>query len=250
VKKLFFKKWVKKPENGLFLQTRYAGELVNKKIEDILVDLLKSYGKRVKRPNKKFALHVPHRGSSYDKTKFLVIGRALNGANQSLSENYMVKNAHSIVSSRFRTASLDWLESFNRSPFFNVTKDVVTLKYNLDEKDWYEHFTWSNLMKISPAMKGNPTDREFSLQLEYCKKLFKLELDTLQPKNVLMLTDFEWAYDFIEGLGLDPDDTPISSRRKYIRGKYKYRKTNIIVFKRPERETRSLFVQAILKEIK
>lgn len=222
---------------------------MNEKYKLQLADLLKYYGKRVKRPGKKYAIHVPHVGSTFPKTRLMLVGRALNGTFAPVSENYMSKNSGSIVDSRFQTASLDWLKDFRKSRFFDVTRNAMMSSYGLSEEEWFEHFTWSNLMKISPAIRGNPTDREYAIQLGHCLELFKMEIDILRPRNVLLLTDSDWSYEFLEYLKIDPEEAQVSRKYRFLRAKGIYKKSNILVFKRPEGENSEKFSKSICEHL-
>ena len=132
------------------------------------------------------------------------------------------------------------------SCFFRICKKYL-LKKGYDKSDWADNFVWSNIMKISPAKGGNPTDKEWKIQLEGCKKLFKQEIDYFSPKLVLMLTDFNWAYDFIKSLEINPDKTEITNRHKFIKGKYFYNDSTILVFERPEGKEEEKFVKKIIE---
>ena len=224
---------------------------MNKKYKKTYLSLLTHFEKETKNKKKAYCIHVPHIGKNYNNSReILLIGRALNGTEETnakfIPESHNSKN---VLEYNNKTQSTDWLKDYNKSSFFRICKKYL-LKKGYSELDWFDNIIWSNLMKISPAKKGNPTDKEWEIQKEGCIELFKQEIILYSPKLILMLTDYEWAYDFIESLGINPEKTAITSRYKYIKGKYHYNNSTILIYERPERKNENNFVNSILKMYK
>lgn len=57
--------------------------------------------------------------------------------------------------------------------------------------DWYKNIAWSNLCKLAPVNKGNPSNSDFFKQKDICKEIFLTEMSILQPKVVILLTS-DW----------------------------------------------------------
>ena len=63
--------------------------------------------------------------------------------------------------------------------------------------DWSSHLVWSNLYKLSPRDGGNPSGRLQNIQLDGCRALFNLEVETYRPGRLLLLTGWDWAEPFL-----------------------------------------------------
>ena len=88
----------------------------------------------------------------------------------------------------------------NKSAFWRVirmtTADLSIA--NCQSPNWSSYLIWSNLYKVSPKEKGNPSSRLKRIQLEYCKKLLAEELSHFSPKRLLFLAGMDWIEPFIE----------------------------------------------------
>ena len=102
-----------------------------------------------------------------------------------------------------RMDQMQWVENYagaendyntNKSAFWRTIKRVAQAIYHVD--NWSSNIAWSNLYKMAPYEEGNPIEYIKQDQLPYCKKIFKAELDVLQPKFVVLLTS-EWEKDFL-----------------------------------------------------
>lgn len=199
---------------------------------------------------KKYCIHIPHQGNKYFKNKeLLVIGRAQNGVSSNkatFTSKKFLENSENIYYYLANNRSLDWMNEYNKSSFIRIIRNYL-LQKNSTYEDWYNYFVWSNLMKVSPATKGNPTNKEWEIQKTFCMELFKKEIDFYKPKLILMMTDFNWAYDFLEFLKINPNATEITNRNKYIKGLYTYKQSQIMIFERPEGKNEEKYVNTIYK---
>jgi hypothetical protein len=56
---------------------------------------------------------------------------------------------------------------------------------------------WSNLYKVAPVKKGNPSTRLIRAQRDLCIRLLKEEVTTYAPRRILFLTGYSWAKPFL-----------------------------------------------------
>lgn len=76
-----------------------------------------------------------------------------------------------------------------RSAFWRVTRRVSQYYHPVNENNPcndLEHVAWSNICKIQKDSGKNPSGRIFDNQIVRCQEIFKVELDTLSPKFVVM----------------------------------------------------------------
>lgn len=205
--------------------------------------------------NKLYSLLFPVVGSKYKTGGIMVCGRSTNGWCWDWFKpwkiNQITNKKHTIINESIEASKTEWVEEeFNtRSKFWKVARHL-TLKSCPEitiDSDWTKHFVWTNLVKIAPASRGNPTNMEFNAQVNACVEILKYEIDFYSPKNLILLTDFDWSYDYIENLGFNPNEAKSS---KYTQGNYQYKNTNIIVTVRPENKSLSKFNSSIEKLLK
>lgn len=215
---------------------------------------------------KKYCLMYPCVGEYYRKSKFLFVGRAVNGWNTQFVCN---RKNYSIVIKSIKASMKEktrWIEdnekglneyyNGNRSRFLKCCSRVlheVTQKNIMMDSHWSKHIAWSNLMKIAPSKGGNPTDRECYAQLDICRDLFKLELDLLKPRFAFIFTGLNWFdngdFTFVSPLGI---------KLKFVKDKVvkaigTYKRTQLIITERPDNRregfTNDMFVKSFKKYI-
>jgi len=210
-----------------------------------LEEMLGLFGSSGRVPTKRYSVFLPIMGRQYKQTGLAVYGRAPNGWGTGYSE--LVSRAGEIARDATVAAQehdTAWIGGYY-TPFFGLIREVLTQLHGIDRDEWSGAFLWSNLMKIAPAEGGNPTDREWRTQKQHCTQLFRWELDQYTPRNVLLVTGFDWAYDFVESLSIDPNDTEITDESEYVKGHYIYQQSNILVTVRPESMQLQGFVDAL-----
>lgn len=93
--------------------------------------------------------------------------------------------------------SLKWVEdqkgddseyNTSKSAFWRVTENIA---HSYFPQNWYKYIAWSNLCKVAPTDKGNPSNSEFYKQKDICKKILLTEIDILKPKVVILFTS-DW----------------------------------------------------------
>jgi hypothetical protein len=188
-------------------------------------------------------------GDKYKETKLMLCGRAPNGMESSYAKTELSKKYKEIMEIIAHDKNdMSWMNNV-KSQFLKIGEKIIIDKYNKIPSEWYKYIIWTNLMKISPSLKGNPSERDWKIQKDYCEKLFKMEIDYFKPKNVIMMTGFDWAFDFIQYLKINPNTTLDTKFNRIVVGKYKYNDSNIIVTKRPEARSREKVYSEINKFI-
>lgn len=74
-----------------------------------------------------------------------------------------------------------------KSQFIRVAKKICLEIYQ-DKKEWYKNLAWSNLYKVSPECKGNPSEELKRRYKDKCIQIFEKEIEILSPKIVILLT--------------------------------------------------------------
>ena len=198
---------------------------------------------------KKYCLFYPCCGSNDDKKiKFIFYGQAVNGWDGEKCnlhfkvtdiENSIAQNAKEYSNPiEVTETNLEWVEnkwttwSMYRSFFWNVCYKLINRSNCVPDNnsDWHRHLIWSNLMKVAPAEGGNPDDIEWQAQLEKSVVLFQQELEEVQPEYAVLLTNWEWAKDFVKNKNFLIKKNEES---EFIQAYGNFGKTKIIVSKRP-----------------
>lgn len=215
-------------------------------------------------------------------TDILIYGQAVNGwkSGFDLSEKYdLVELETSVMASNDylkeeKHSPLDWVNArwsksifekicedelskqfykgsyFSyRSFFWNVAIKLVSDYHGFERTswNWSKNLVWSNLYKISPE-DANPNVYERSLQQPTSIELVRKEIEELNPKICLVLTNLEWWLPF--QVGLNSTKMKIGNLEDNIVSVEKYNGTTIIVTKRPRFGNSDSFVEEILKAIK
>lgn len=134
----------------------------------------------------------------------LFVGRVVNGGNDKADTDIDTLFSDTAPNRILQPNSpIGWVEYFmthkrndykiNHSAFWKVIKGISQNIYG-EDNHWYSHIAWTNLYKVSPCDKGNPTSKQEKLQLPYCKKILKAEIEVLQPQFVVFLTSRREEY--------------------------------------------------------
>ncbi len=149
----------------------------------------------------------------------------------------------------------EWGDYFAfRSFFWNITYKLIARYYGLDEngRDWVKEIVWSNLYKIAPAERKNPSEEECTWQQGKSIELVKIEIEEIRPKYCIVLTNDDWWSPFREKLKTK-EISDIKKGYEYIQSYEQYHGSNtrIIVTKRPFTGGKSnICVDEILETIK
>jgi hypothetical protein len=154
-------------------------------------------------------------------------------------------------------AELDDKEYYEKIPcriftsfFWNVIYKTISDYYNYDRNSWHwsSKMVWSNLYKIAPLPpKRNPNDVERSLQKELSVQLVKKEIEEINPRYCIVLTNDEWWKPFQSAL--NPTEMQMTGFSE-IETVQNYKNSYIIVTTRPWKNGNEKHVSQILEVIK
>lgn len=135
-----------------------------------------------------------------------------------------------------------------KSFFWKTTYKLICDYYGLERTswEWSKNLVWSNLYKIAPH-GGNPNNIEKLMQQIKSIELIKTELEELNPKYCIVLTNLNWWKPFGEGLTtrkLEKDN-----KLDKIELCEEFNQTKIIVTKRPRFGSGEEHVRQILEFI-
>lgn len=235
--------------------------LYNLNLEKTLLDLTKAIETEgdTDLQKQRYCMFYPMIGKDYEEKKELIVyGQSVSDwkpvfkltKNKAQIES-IVKKAHeySVVS---RGCALDWVnrywikQSLYRSFFWNIAQKLSIERYGRNDKDWNHIIAYSNLMKISPLNADKMPELVFSAQLINAAHMFKEELSLLQPKNVLLMTNFKhWAEPLLRkaGIKFTKEDG------EYIRATAAYRGSRIIISEKPFAGNHRKFLDEVKREM-
>ena len=198
---------------------------------------------------KEYTLFYPCIGKDYNKDReLLVVGQATRNWNAE-NNKWNIKNAEkdfeNIIDKSIDCSSedkgkcpLQWVNDdwdkykFSHSFFWNVTYKLVKQNYGRTDENWTNIIAWSNLLKIAPAEENNPKGVEFDIQIKNAAKLFKLEIEKLEPKNCLLITNLNtWAKPILDEAEITYKE--VKEKYEYVEATAYYKGCNIIITKRP-----------------
>lgn len=139
--------------------------------------------------------------------------------------------------------------------FWQTTVALMQHRHGItDDEEWkWNHgLVWSNLYKIAPqdhsnaaAKKmANPTEADRALQRPNAVELVRMELDELQPKLCVVLTNESWWAPFRKGLRTTEMNAALGVNLESVEN---YNGTRIVVVKRLRGMSYKLTVKDIIK---
>jgi hypothetical protein len=244
--------------------------LFSEQYNKLFIENYQSFAENIKKSgtsdqiNKDYSLFYPSCGSKdLKEIQFLIFGQATNGWTPTFKADNLrdgiFKEAieFSNTTDEGEYCPLDWInkrwssDKLYQKFFFNVMYKLAN-RYNNrgnDDESWCKNVVWSNLMKISPAAGGNPYGEEWSCQFEGAKKLFTQEIEEIRPKFAIVLTNWDWAENFV----LNNEGFFIYEKHQgeFIQAQGTYKdSTKIIVTRRPPVGNNEQCVDEIIQLIK
>lgn len=248
---------------------------------DNIRDFIANYKKTYPTEEHEYCHFYPSFGITADKPcEFLILGQAVNGwsskfnTHKPVSEEYLSNALEESNCYYSNDCPLDWVNvqwsnetlqkklteddnskqfysseyKSNSSFFWNVTYKVISdyLKFSRDEYKWARNLVWSNLYKIAPN-KANPDNEEQSFQSDQSVQLIKQELDELQPKVCIVMTNDSWWESFRTELKTSVHQHQLNP--SVIESVESYRNTKIIVTTRPFSGNSDLHAKEIIAAI-
>ena len=128
------------------------------------------------------------------------------------------------------------------SQFWSVIRRVVSdLKLaDVCRSDWPSTLIQSELYKVAPCKRGNPSTRLIKTQKEICKKHLGEEIALWKPKRILFLTGKDWCSSFLLAIG-EVRERPTSTKLVQLCGSLTERESRhtaeIVVAVHPQRRS-------------
>ena len=157
---------------------------------------------------------VSMKGPLFDSSdvRLLVVGRATNGwsslpcetpqefgdeANRKFNEvgfQWIVNPEDDFYALHNKPAKEEKTYYLKSSPFWRVAYRIWCGLSDSNGEGFIKHIAWTNLFKIAPKDKGNPTDKMCKWQFEACKDVFAAEIKAYRPTHILIITDYDYWY--------------------------------------------------------
>lgn len=190
------------------------------------------------------------------KSGILFVGRAINGwINNYHDVDVLFGESNDRIFARHD--QMEWVHNLegntngyntNSSAFWRVIKGVSQHLYS---KEWYNNVAWSNLCKAAPAESGNPSESIFFDTLKLNREILRVEIDTLSPKFVIMLTNNNWAKHYLRWLNDDQENHSITKADwgDYTAKLYLIKGTYFIVSEHPMKKEEQSHIESIISLI-
>ena len=170
------------------------------------------------------SLFVAHQGLHY-RRRLMFVGRATNGWDHPWTpfRAFSLATVRRIVARALewtvpdnkarRYCPMSWIQqrwgkngmrSLKKSAFLRLARELVIELESLPESQvdvaWQSSLVWSNLYKVAPATRGNPSVRLCDLQLRWCVQVLREEVEHWRPQFLVLATGLDWADDFIRAI--------------------------------------------------
>ena len=133
-----------------------------------------------------------------------------------------------------------------RSFFWNVVYKLTSdfHGFNRESWDWSKKVVWSNLYKIAEDGK-NPTPFQKETQIHFTAELIKREIEELNPKYCIVLSNYHWWDAFHHYLKTKSES--FNRSLSSIEGVERFKETKIIITSRPRLGNSNNHVSQILQ---
>ncbi len=200
-------------------------------------------------------LFWPMRGAAYSGA-LMIVGKAVNGWIDEISVNQLpdsIERERAIAAASRTGHGYDgacpmrWVTdawgrgggeySTARSAYWRHARGVLAAvdPGSSDDPLWSSRLVWSNLAKVAPAIGGNPGGPLLEVQRALAPDLLKLEIETFQPRRILISTGRAWFEPFARILGLDVD-----WRQGLVEGVANDGRSRWVIAKHPQGKPRSI----------
>lgn len=152
-------------------------------------------------PAKEYCTFCAQWGKMYQKGAFLFVGRAVNDWITTCRDVELLFKEGDENQIFARENQMRWVEDdkyCSKSAFWRVVRAVSQRILGIGD-GWYDRVAYSNLYKLAPSC-SNPSDSLCQKQENLCFRIFRAEIEILQPKVVVMLAGTAWYNDFLYSL--------------------------------------------------
>ena len=209
---------------------------------------------------------VAKKGKYYSSNsrRLLLIGRATNGWGSAETVKSEASFIDEVIKQTNESDGFAWIEnqngilripgntgySLSRSSFWNYARNIwMLLPGDVQNSPvWMDNIAWTNLYKLAPVAKGNPSRVMIEKQVSACVDILWEEIKLLNPTHILVMSGYDWFRPF-EGIFQNviesEEKNHLSGRRKnqvYVEGTGVYN-IPVVVTCRPELRSKEKFVE-------
>lgn len=197
--------------------------------------------------------------------RLLLVGRATNGWGSIETVQSETSFLNEVCTQINESDGFSWIEnqnkvlrikgntrySLSRSSFWNYAKDIwMELLGGVQNGPvWMNNIAWTNLYKLAPVEKGNPSAAMKEKQSSACVEILHEEIKLLNPTHILIMSGYDWFRPF-EGIFQNviesEEKNHISGRQKnqvYVEGVGDYNDIPVVITCRPELRSKDKFVE-------
>ncbi len=215
-------------------------------------------------PAKEYCTFCAQWGRMYQKGGMLFVGRAVNDWKTTCRDVELLFKEGDENQIFAREDQMRWVENkvkdknkkvCSDSAFLRVVRAVSQRILGIGD-GWYDHIAYSNLYKLAPDC-SNPSNSLCLKQENICYRIFRAEIEILQPKVVVMLAGAEWYNDFLYNLNndkapvlLDRVEIPYSDNKNFKIETYKIGDVIYIGSLHPQCKPEQPHIEGIVAAIK
>ena len=148
---------------------------------------------------------------------------------------------------------------YSKSSFWRLIKKILEASGTSEKDNWYDdkeewnqQIAWSNLYKIAPRKKGNPSHKLMAENMREHIDIIKKEIELYRPGKILFVTDDGYYLEpesgkqasFISEFGLKKVSE--SDRNEFVKMTGTFGNAKIVVSVRPERKNTSVMANEII----
>lgn len=209
--------------------------LFDKTYEDIFRHLVQAQldkAEQKERQAGKWCAFWPAVGHQYRRGGVMMVGRALNGWEETTFATKQARSDDGIVAEKCRKSfvfgpecPVSWVESnwgrgqeysTGRSALWRMAKKLIEF-YGHSGEGWSGYLCWNNLMRLSPAPGGNPPAWSCNAQLPHARELLEREINLLAPGVIIAFVGKDWFDWFVADGEQIANVKPVSGCR-YVTG--------------------------------
>lgn len=147
-------------------------------------------------PAKEYCTFCAQWGRMYQKGGMMFVGRAVNDWITTCRDVELLFKEGDENQIFAREDQMQWVEEYcSKSAFWRVIRAVSQRILGIGD-GWYDHIAYSDLYKLAPD-EANPSESLCKKQENLCFRIFRAEIEILQPKVVVMLAGAAWYDDFL-----------------------------------------------------
>ena len=209
----------------------------------------------------KWCAFWPAVGSQYCAGGLMIIGRALNGWEDTDFVIEQAKGDCGDLVKRCRQSfaprdgcPLSWVETrwgrgekgqyrTSRSPIWRMARGLVE-HCGHPGKGWSGYLCWNNMMRVSPACGGNPPGWSCDAQRPHAAELLSREIEILRPGVIVAFTGQDWMDWFVVGLDRSVKLNPVDGC-DYVSAHGQFHGSTVIVAPHPMKKKEDVLMDEL-----